>query len=140
MASLLQIIHTTRYDYTTKPQAVIPNYFGKHVLELFLAFCKTNLVIYEPIIKRMLAAYWGLQNRVFFFFWILIASINLCWHGIQTFCGSNHLWAYKEVDAYCVMTSSKSGRLSLFEYPLSLFKLLLIWISKFLWKEPSVSP
>ena len=61
----------------------------------------------------MLAAYWGLQNRVFFFFWISIASINLCWHGIQTFCGSNHLWAYNEVDAYYVMTSSKSGRLSL---------------------------
>ena len=57
MASLLYIIHTTKYDYITKPQAVIQNYLSKHFLELFLGFCKTNLVIYEPIITRMLAAY-----------------------------------------------------------------------------------
>ena len=56
MASLLYT-HTTKYDYTTNPQAVIQNYFRKHFLELFLGFCKTNLVIYEPIITRMLAAY-----------------------------------------------------------------------------------
>ena len=64
MASLLYIIHTTKYDNTTKPQAVIQNYFRKHFLELFLGFCKTNLVIYEPIITRMLAAYWRPQNRI----------------------------------------------------------------------------
>ena len=102
------VIHnTTKYDDTTKPQAVIQKYFRKHFLELFLGFCKTNLVIYEPVITQMLAAYWGLQNRAFLFFWILNASINLCWHEIQSFCGSNHLLAYNEVDAYCVMTSSK---------------------------------
>ena len=93
--------------YYNKPQAVIQNYFRKHFLELFLGFIKTNLVIYESLITQMLAAYWGLQNRVFLCFWILIASISLCWHEIQRFCGSNHLWAYNEVDAYCVMTSSK---------------------------------
>ena len=65
-------------------------------------------VIYDPIITRMLTVYWRLQNRVFLFVWILIAStyfINSCWHEIQSFCGRSHIWAYNEVDAYCVMTS-----------------------------------
>ena len=42
MASLLYIIHTTKYDYTTKPQAVIQNYFRKHFLELFLGFLQNQ--------------------------------------------------------------------------------------------------
>ena len=89
------VIQTTKYDYTTKPQAVIHNYFRKRFLELFLGFCKTNLVIHEPIITRILAAYGSLQNRVLLSFWILIASINLCWHENQSFCGSNHPWAMR---------------------------------------------
>ena len=44
------------------------------------------------------------------FVWILIASvhyINCRKHEIQIFDESNTIWAYNEVDAYCVMTSSK---------------------------------
>ena len=47
---------------------------------------------------------------ILLFVWILIASvyfINCHTHEIQSFYGSNTIWAYNEVNAYCVMTSSK---------------------------------
>ena len=79
----------------------------------FLDFCGTNHVIYEPKITWMLIACWRLQNRDILnrlFFWMLIASVyfmNCCWYEIQSFCWSNHIWAYNETDAYSAMTSSK---------------------------------
>ena len=71
----------------------------------FLCFCGGNHAIYKSTIMRILNVF---RIGIFLFVWMLIASvyfINCHKHEIQSFYGSDTIWAYNEVDAYCVMTS-----------------------------------
>ena len=38
----------------------------------------------------------------FLFPWTVFSFVlkNSCWHEVQSFCGSNHLWAYNHVDSF----------------------------------------
>ena len=67
--------------------------------------------------------------RKFLFVWMLNASVylrNCCWHEFQGLCGSNHLRAYNHVD------DSHHQFVDEFHHHQA-------WISRFLWKQPSLS-
>ena len=58
--------------------------------------------IIEPIITLMFIAWLLYIMKIwkFLFPWMLVSSVLKisCWHEFQSFCGSNHLWAY--IDAF----------------------------------------
>ena len=64
----------------------------------FPGFGGTNHDIYEHIITHMLIEYCAVfKIGIFLFVWMLIVSfyfINCCLHELQSFYGSNHIWAY----------------------------------------------
>ena len=67
--------------------------------------CKVfvEAAIIEPIITLIFIALLYIINIWKFLFpWRLVSSVlkNFCWQKLQSFCGSNHLWAFNHVYAF----------------------------------------
>ena len=103
------IIHTTIHDYTTKPQAVVQNYFRNQLHDRETKHCKKNL--FEEI---------------------TVAEMNCCKVVVEA-----AIWVYNHADVYYIITLYHQNigvSVSLITSFFCFEKLLLTWNSRFLLK------
>ena len=73
--------------------------------------------------------------------WMLIFSVylkNCCWDKLQSFRRSSQHWAYNHANICCIITSSKQESFLNINFFCLFEKLLLAWISRFLWKQSTM--
>ena len=97
--------------------------------------------ISDPMITLMLFAWWHYQNEKILFVWILIFYVylkNTCWDQLQSFRWSSQHWTYNHANICCIITSSKQESFLNINFFCLFEKLLLAWISRFLWKQSTM--